>query len=740
MASDEEIRLGKYLLKSRLGRGGMGIVYLATDTRLQRDVAIKLLPKRLASDPEAVRRFIREARTAARLNHPNVVAVLDVDQQSGYTFLVMELIRGVSAQTLVEQGPVEWTVATRILAECCRGLAAAHQEGLIHRDLKPANILQTHDGIVKLADFGLAKSLDGDETSPLTRTGTVLGTPHYMSPEQCQGEALDARSDLYSLGATYFTLLVGRPPFQVSQPLQLMFAHCSQPAPDPRSIRGDIPEGCAEIIARAMAKNRSERFGSAAEMQAALDNLLSGASTLAVSPHGTMASTPPVDQSEAQPTGPFVAAVDPPETLEWTPHTARPAPVAGPISEVSAPLFVADSHVNRQRRGGPWNPGPTGIRFLIGCGALLIAAVAWFSLSPRAKRKNPDESGGGTVVSESSTGRRSRVPASGLVNPPHDRVTRLEFVASMPGIESEIRGVAFSYDATSVFAASKDGAVREWSVADRRVIRELMMGVREIHAIAAGRRWLVAGGDDRKVWLWDLARKGAAVELARMEHNVLSLALSPDETRVVAGTTNSVQLYELRDTGGDRLCELANSTNRSPMPAYMVYSVAFSPDGQWVAATSWNRALGIWSAVDGTLQASRKDLSKELMSVAFEPSGNRILFGANYKDGLFRWDFHQADATPQSVTAAVGRQVRTLALCGRDQVIVNGEWDGILRLYDYESNTHQATFQESTRTGAIHMTISRDGTLLATCGGDQPRRAGYLQIWRIVRDEGSDDR
>ncbi|MCY2964987.1 MAG: serine/threonine-protein kinase [Planctomycetota bacterium] len=729
MASDEEIRLGKYLLKSRLGRGGMGIVYLATDTRLQRDVAIKLLPKRLASDPEAVRRFIREARTAARLNHPNVVAVLDVDQQSGYTFLVMELIRGVSAQTLVETGPVEWTVATRIIAECCRGLAAAHLEGLIHRDLKPANILQTHDGIVKLADFGLAKSLDGDETSPLTRTGTVLGTPHYMSPEQCQGEALDARSDLYSLGATYFTLLVGRPPFLVSQPLQLMFAHCSQPVPDPRSIRGGIPEGCAEIIARAMAMNRSERFGSATEMQSALDSLLTGASTLAVTPNGTITSISAVDHPEADP---FAAVVDSPETTKWKPDTERPDQGANPNIDRPPPLVIAETQVNRQRRGRSPKLGPKWTQVLIGCGVVLFAVAVWFSLFPRGGQNNPEESAGGTVASTSSTRRRSHVPVSGRVDLPHSRVKSLDFVTAMPGIESEIRGVAFSHDTTSVFAASMDGAVREWSIADRRVIRDLMTGCREIHAIAAGRRWVVAGGEDRTVWLWDLVRKGAPVELARLEHNVLSLAISPDETRVVAGTTNSVQLYELNETGGERLCELAKSIDRSPMPAYMVYSVAFSPDGQWVAATSWNRALGIWSAVDGTLKAARKDLSKELMSVAFEPSANRILFGANYKEGLFRWDFDQANAESLSVTASVGRQFRTLALCGRDQVIVNGEWDGILRLYDYVSNTHQPTCQESTRTGAIHMT--------ATCGGDQPRRAGYLQIWRIVRDEGSDDR
>src|SRR5262249_55667648 len=159
---------------------------------------------------EAVRRFTQEARILARINHPNVVVVHDVDEERGHCYQVMELLNGGTMHQALEGGPLPWRQATDVIAQACRGLAAAHDAGLIHRDIKPSNIMRTGDGIVKLTDFGLAKVVsEGDNSEPLTKNGTILGTPHYMSPEQCHNQPLDGRSDVYSLGATYYTLLVG---------------------------------------------------------------------------------------------------------------------------------------------------------------------------------------------------------------------------------------------------------------------------------------------------------------------------------------------------------------------------------------------------------------------------------------------------------------------------------------------------------------------------------------------------
>jgi len=267
--------VGKYRITARLGQGGMGVVYAAVDTLLEREVALKLLPDAAADDPVAAMQFLLEAKAAARLSHPNVVGIYDVGQIDDARFIAMELVRGVSVQeSLRTRGAFDWRTATRIASQVCHGLAAAHMAHLIHRDIKPANVLLADDGAVKLADFGVAKRID--QTLGSLRAGVIVGTPDFMSPEQCRSDELDECSDIYSLGATYHTMLTGQPPFTAASPVQVMFAHCAKEAPDPREVNSDIPEGCAAIVRRALAKDRNSRFRSAADMAAALEAVLDG--------------------------------------------------------------------------------------------------------------------------------------------------------------------------------------------------------------------------------------------------------------------------------------------------------------------------------------------------------------------------------------------------------------------------------------------------------------------------------
>jgi serine/threonine protein kinase/ABC-type branched-subunit amino acid transport system substrate-binding protein len=268
-------KLGRYRIDGFLGRGGMGIVYRAHDESLSRDVALKLLPADLAADPSVRERFLTEARSAAQISHPNVVSIFDVGQQGQTCFLAMELVSGGNVEDdTPAAGAYPPNEATKIIIDACRGLAAAHQTGLVHRDIKPANLLRTIDGATKLADFGLAKGRrDGQRA--LTLTGQVLGTPYYMSPEQCQSKPVGAQSDIYSLGATYFKLLTGHRPYgDVESELQVMFAHCHGAELDPRMIDETIPAVCGQIVKRATAKKPEERFQSAAEMLAALESAL----------------------------------------------------------------------------------------------------------------------------------------------------------------------------------------------------------------------------------------------------------------------------------------------------------------------------------------------------------------------------------------------------------------------------------------------------------------------------------
>lgn len=269
-------RLGKYRITAILGRGGMGVVYAAVDTVLRRPVALKLLSEAAAEDPAAWQRLLHEAQAAARLNHPNVVSIYDVDRIDDAHCIAMEFVRGGSVQEFLRRrGPLPWREATRIAVDICRGLAAAHSAGLIHRDIKPANVMRSADGCVKLADFGLAKL--ADRTAPSRVSSPLLGTPDYMSPEQCRCDELDERSDLYSVGATYFAMLTGRPPFPADSPVQKMFAHCSRAVPDVCELVPAIPPVCGEIVRKAMAKEPSERYASATEVATALEAVLDGA-------------------------------------------------------------------------------------------------------------------------------------------------------------------------------------------------------------------------------------------------------------------------------------------------------------------------------------------------------------------------------------------------------------------------------------------------------------------------------
>jgi urea transport system substrate-binding protein len=257
----------------------MGVVLQAHDPLIARDVAIKMLPDHLADDPIALGRFLAEARSAGKLNHPNVVAIYEICTEGPPPYLALEYVPGGSLDDrLLRRRTLSVQEATQAMIDACKGVGAAHAVGLIHRDIKPANFMRAADGSIKVADFGLAKGA-ADPTHLFTQVGMVVGTPSYMSPEQCENKTLDQRSDVYALGATYFTLLTGEAPYEDSPSVpQLMYAHCHGPIPDPRAVNPAIPEGCARIVARAMAKVPAERYQSAGEM---LTDLEAFASTLA---------------------------------------------------------------------------------------------------------------------------------------------------------------------------------------------------------------------------------------------------------------------------------------------------------------------------------------------------------------------------------------------------------------------------------------------------------------------------
>ena len=289
--------IGKYEIRSQLGAGGMGAVYLGFDTLIEREVAIKVLSHDVAATKIALQRFLQEARSIGKLNHANVVSIYDIDQWNGQYFLVMELLSGGSLAELVDQfGPLPWLEACQKIAQAALGLEAAHSAGMVHRDIKPENLMQTRDGVVKVVDFGLSKLVDAanDTRTAVTKQGQILGTPQYMSPEQFDSTEVDSRTDVYSLGASLFRLLTARFPYQdCTSIVQTMMAHLNKPIPKATEFLPSIPAQCDQIISRAMAKRPIDRYQRASEMAEDLMALIRTAG-------GDRVSLSPVAKSPAE--------------------------------------------------------------------------------------------------------------------------------------------------------------------------------------------------------------------------------------------------------------------------------------------------------------------------------------------------------------------------------------------------------------------------------------------------------
>ncbi len=267
-------RLGPYEVAELLGAGGMGEVYRARDTRLGREVAIKVLPELVAHDPEALRRFDREARAVAALSHPRICALHDVGRENGVDFAVMELLEGETLRARLARSPLPVAKAVELAQQICQGLAAAHAKGIVHRDLKPENLFLTREGM-KILDFGLARRTagleGGDATTPRTRSGLVLGTVGYLSPEQARGEVADARSDVFALGAVLYEMLSGRRAFKRQTQAETLTAILKEDPPELVAPGGPVPPALGRIVRRCLEKDPEDRFQNARDVAFALD-------------------------------------------------------------------------------------------------------------------------------------------------------------------------------------------------------------------------------------------------------------------------------------------------------------------------------------------------------------------------------------------------------------------------------------------------------------------------------------
>ncbi|AJY76462.1 Stk1 family PASTA domain-containing Ser/Thr kinase [Paenibacillus beijingensis] len=264
---------GRYEILARIGGGGMALVYKAHDILLGRNVAVKVLRQQFVHDEEFIRRFRREAQSAAALSHPNVVSIYDVGQEDDVHYIVMECVEGHNLNEIIqERAPLQTEEAVRIATQICDALEHAHQNHIIHRDIKPHNILIGKNGRVKVTDFGIARAVT---SSTITQTGSVIGSVHYFSPEHAKGVSAGEKSDLYSLGIVLYQMLTGNLPFLGESPISVALKHLQETFEEPRAVNPHIPQSVENIILKAMRKNPAERYASAGEMLADLESCLS---------------------------------------------------------------------------------------------------------------------------------------------------------------------------------------------------------------------------------------------------------------------------------------------------------------------------------------------------------------------------------------------------------------------------------------------------------------------------------
>jgi serine/threonine protein kinase/beta-lactam-binding protein with PASTA domain len=341
---------GRYRVLGRLGVGGMATVYLAEDSSLGRKVALKVMAERYAEDGEFVERFRREAQAAARLNHPNIIAVYDRGEANGRPYIAMEYLQGRTLKQVIQkEGPLAAERAIAIAMQVLAGLRYAHEHGVVHRDVKPHNVLVGDDGRIKVTDFGIAHAGDPQ----MTEVGSIVGTAQYLSPEQARGRSVGPQTDIYSLGVVLYEMLAGRVPFEGDSSVAIAMQHVSDEAPPLRSLAPLVPESLALVVAHSMLKDASQRYGSADEFAADLDRVRRGLVPVAAT--ALMAAVP------SQPTE-HVPAVE----------ATRIAPRVEPTPLLSGEKPTPQPTTPRRRSRWPW--------LLVLLLVLAVGALAAFAL------------------------------------------------------------------------------------------------------------------------------------------------------------------------------------------------------------------------------------------------------------------------------------------------------------------------------------------------------------------------
>lgn len=744
----KELALGNYLLLDQIGAGGMGQVFRARHRRMNRVVAIKILPKGVVDSPQSVDRFHREMRAIARLNHPNIVAAYDADQGGGRHFLVMQYVAGNDLSTLVRaSGPLPWNQALACLIQAARGLEYAHQQGIVHRDIKPANLIMDAQGIVKLLDLGLARMRRDDRdpssvSSELTGHGVVMGTVDYMAPEQAlDTHAADQRADIYSLGCTLFYLLTGQPPYRGPTLMARMIGHREQAIPSLRQGHVEIPEGLDEIFRRMVAKKPEERFQTVTELLAELE-ACAGTGDGVAEPHemmqaGSWELTPATIAETSS------AGVDP--TMVKEPSVAPQATPIITLDRRPGPRSL----INRIKR---LNQPPLWLPVLV-AGIVIVAGLAF--VGSRFFRSTPQ---GDDVAKNAFNDNipkpnppvlpKTKAPVELPPIPTKSFLDQLD-PATIPVAEKSpwqpkelvavignhsfrhwgpCHAVAFHPDGKTIVSVGEDKQLRHWDLATlaekpglstERAVTFRMTWSADGKTLALGVGWYPAPA----VYLWDFRGEVPRVKHALPQYTrpTVALALSGDSKHLAfaADRENSIQLYDL--TGPTPRSKRTLLDHAKP-----INDVAFVGNGKWLLSASEDGSARLWNLESGDDSEVLQQM-KGPCRLAATPDGKRAALINPDDDSIHIWDFSGTKPRRQFV-------VKT----GKVMVAVALSADG--RRLAAASNIH--LYAWDLEAGPKQLGQRCDAQLI-TCLAFDPQnkflisghRSGYLRRWKVDQGE-----
>lgn len=632
MASLAGTQLGAYEVKDLIGRGGMAAVYRAYHPATGRDVAIKVMLPDLGIDDNFRKRFDREARTLAGLQHVHILPVFDYGAQDDVLYLVMPLLPGRNLSDKLRAGRLEMTEVARLFRQMASALDYAHQRGFLHRDIKPGNVLLDDSGNVLLADFGLTRMIDNSEMSRLTTDSTVVGTPAYMSPEQGQGMELDSRSDLYSLGVVLYEMLTGDVPFRAETPVAVIFKHVSDPIPAVKLHRDDLPDAVENVLKKALAKFPNQRFTSAMAMADALDTAL-GLSTVTTVPVASEPSTVPAFHE------------DPPTTIGNVTKPAAPLP---DNATTALPTIQSRRQIQRSTQAG-----------IAVIGVIIVLLVALVFL----------------VRPTSAPG-----DIAAPIVPTAD--TGLPLVRQIDA-EAGITSLNFSPDGTRIVAGRDDNTAGVWTIADGDPVYVLESHSGDVLAVAysADNSTLFTGGADNMYFQWETEE--GTQQITGIEGGPVRAIVTGNKYYSYA--TNQYLAVGIETAAGGYFYQ--------PIPTKAnIFSLAFAPDDVLLAVGDADGNVLLFDPAERDYVNTLKAGAARITGVAFNADATIVFAGDNARI-LHGWDVASGEKLHEITTDA---PINNIAISADGSLLATAHEDNTVRLWAVDTMTLRETLTDFT--------------------------------------------